>query len=79
MHVIFAIDAPPVLTEDVTAAADDEEAGALVHDEGGPRAVFVARVDAASQVTAREPVRLAVDPAGLHAFDPATGDSLLAE
>ena len=52
MHVIFAIDAPPVLTEDVTAAAEDEEAGALVHDEGGPRAAFVARVDAASAVTA---------------------------
>jgi len=67
-HVIFPIDAPPVDVGDVRAAAGDEDA-LLPAD----RALFTARVDPQTSARAGRPLRLAVDPARFHFFDPESG------
>jgi multiple sugar transport system ATP-binding protein len=72
-HVIFPVDAPPVRTEDVRVASDDEEA-LLVADQ----TLFTARVDARTSARAGAQSRLAVDPARFHFFDAATGASAAA-
>ena len=69
-HVIFPVDAPRVETEDLRPP-DEEEA--LIAGDG---AVFTARVDPRTEARQGGAVRLAVDPAGFHCFDPATGASL---
>jgi multiple sugar transport system ATP-binding protein len=68
-HVIFPLDAPRVDTEDVRRAVDDET---TLTDT----AVFNARVDARTAARPGASLRLAVDPAGFHWFDSATGASL---
>ena len=77
VHVLFGVDAPPVSSDAVRAAEEaDEEGGArLIHDEA-ERSTFTARVSAASTVKAGEPITLTVDHRAMHAFDPATGDSI---
>jgi multiple sugar transport system ATP-binding protein len=72
-HLIFAIDAPRVSADAVRAAADigaDDEGKLFATDQ---RAVFTAVVDAKPATTPGSEVELAVDTAGLHFFDPATG------
>ena len=70
VNVIFSIDAPPVQTEDVIAAATDEGGDLpLLAD----RCQFCARVDARTHCRPGETVRLSVDPSRFHFFDPATG------
>jgi multiple sugar transport system ATP-binding protein len=68
-HVIFSVDAPPVETEDVRETREDEDAALLLAD----RAVFTARANPATTAAPGGPLRLAVDPAGFHFFDPETG------
>ena len=76
-HVIFPVDAAPVETEDLRAVHDEGEAGAkLLADDA--RALFTARVDARTSARAGGTLRLAVNPAGFHFFDPETGVSLAA-
>ncbi len=72
-----AIDAPPVSSDAVRAAeeADEEGVARLIHDEA-ERSQFTARVSAASTVKAGEPITLTVNHQAMHAFDPATGDSI---
>src|SRR5207237_2360426 len=72
IHVIFSIDAPPVTTEDI-AAAEGTEGEESVAPLAAGTARFTARVDPRSRVRPKEPIRLTVDPASLHFFDPATG------
>jgi multiple sugar transport system ATP-binding protein len=67
-HVIFRIDAAPVETSEVREAAGDEEA--LIPED---RAMFTARVDPKTGARPGRPLRLAVDPARFHFFDPHTG------
>jgi multiple sugar transport system ATP-binding protein len=67
-HVIFQVDAPPVDVSEVREAAGDEEALILTD-----RALFTARVHPETTARVGEPLRLAVDPARFHFFDPATG------
>jgi multiple sugar transport system ATP-binding protein len=72
-HLIFAIDAPRVSADAVRAAADigaDDEGKLFATDQ---RAVFTAVVDAKPATTPGSEIELAVDTAGLHFFDPATG------
>jgi len=72
IHVIFAVDAPPVVTGVTEAALGEEEVTAL--DPGGAdRATFTASLDPRSGVRARRPLRLAVDPGAFHFFDPESG------
>jgi multiple sugar transport system ATP-binding protein len=68
LHALFAVDEPPVRTDDVREAADDDDS-LLVAD----RSLFTARVDVRSAARPGERLRLAVDPRQLHFFDPATG------
>jgi multiple sugar transport system ATP-binding protein len=74
VNLLFAVDAPPIETEETRAAADvptDEAAIPLVSD--GRRAVFCARVDPRTGARAGSTVRLSLDPSRFHYFDPRTG------
>jgi multiple sugar transport system ATP-binding protein len=70
-HVFFHVDAPRVSVEALKADGDD----ATILAE--TRALFNARVDPRTRARVGAPLRLAVDPARFHFFDPATGRSLL--
>jgi multiple sugar transport system ATP-binding protein len=71
-HVLFRVDAPRVESDEVRAREEREEELMLADD----RALFNARVDARTGARAGAPLRLAVDPAGFHFFDPETGANL---
>jgi multiple sugar transport system ATP-binding protein len=78
VNVIFAVDAPPVLTEDTMAAASDEgdhDNIPLIADTQS-RARFCARVDARTRCNPGDPIRLSVDPARFHYFDLETGEAV---
>ncbi len=66
-HVIFLADARPVTAEALETA--DETHGLLA----GTGALLTARVHAGTGIRAGERAALAVDPRGLHFFDPTTG------
>jgi multiple sugar transport system ATP-binding protein len=67
-HIIFQVDAPPIDVMEVREAAGDEDA--LLQTD---RVTFTARVDPQTAARPGRPLRLAVDPARFHFFDPATG------
>jgi len=67
-NVIFRVDAPPIDVSEVREAAGDDEV-LLPSDQ----AMFTARVEAQTSAQAGRKLRLAVDPARFHFFDPATG------
>jgi len=77
VHVIFPIEAPPVHTEDVKAVHDEDDEAKLIADDD--RSLFTAAVDPRSSARHGEKVRLSVNPARFHFFDPDTGLSLRAE
>jgi multiple sugar transport system ATP-binding protein len=66
-HAIFPVDAPPVRTDDVRRATDDD--ALLVPDQ----TFFNARIDARTRARIGAPLRLAVDAARFHFFDAETG------
>jgi multiple sugar transport system ATP-binding protein len=72
IHVIFAIDAPPVQHASITEARSDDG-----DDEAIPLAdnktLWTARVAARSEIRPSSAATLAVDTANLQFFDPATG------
>ena len=70
-HVFFGVDATRV----ATGADDDGDEAADIVSEGG--ALLNARVDPRTSARVGSPMRLALDPARFHFFDPATGSSLL--
>jgi multiple sugar transport system ATP-binding protein len=72
-HVIFEVDAPPVDVSEVREAAGDDEM-LVVSD----RAHFTARVDPQTSARVGAPLRLAVDPAKFHYFDPVSALRLAA-
>jgi multiple sugar transport system ATP-binding protein len=73
VNVIFRVDAPPVATEELRAATDEEGEEILLMAEETPAATFCARVDARTTATPGERIRLTLDPSRFHYFDPATG------
>jgi multiple sugar transport system ATP-binding protein len=73
-HVIFEVDAPRVETEQLRAAAEDDER--LV--SGSQTSLFNARVDPRTKARVGERLRLAVDPESLYFFGRSTGENLLA-
>ena len=78
VNVIFTVDAPPVVTDDtIKAASDAGEADdmSLIADEK-PRARFCARVDARTTAKPGQPIKLSIDPARFHFFDPETGAAI---
>jgi multiple sugar transport system ATP-binding protein len=74
VNVVFHVDSPAVRTEDTRAAADvdDDEDGSLIA-EAEDKALFTARVDARTKATPGDKIRLSVDPARFHFFEPSTG------
>src|SRR5262245_31448493 len=79
VNVLFAVDAPPVETDETLAANETEEDHsefALVDDR---RAVFCARVDPRTSCGPGSPVRLSADPRRFHFFDPQTGLAIVPE
>jgi multiple sugar transport system ATP-binding protein len=76
VHILFGVDAPPVVTSDTIAAVEDEavaEPGAF--GTGSSRSTFTARVDARVRVAAGERLALAVDTERFYFFDPGTGEA----
>jgi multiple sugar transport system ATP-binding protein len=71
-HVIFSVDAPPV---DVSGAREEADEDVML---GETRTHFTARVDPQTSARPGTRLRLAVDPARFHYFDPETGDRLAA-
>jgi multiple sugar transport system ATP-binding protein len=75
VNVLFRVDAPPVRTEETIAASEDvDDVIPLMADEN--QAVFCARVDARTEARPGRTVKLSVDPARFHYFDPGTGERL---
>jgi len=68
-HIFFQVDAPPITAEVLESASD----GALLPSN---QALFTARVDARCTARVGERLRLAVDPARFHFFDPDSGERL---
>jgi multiple sugar transport system ATP-binding protein len=80
VHLIFTVDAPPIVSEAAIAATEvdesEEAAIPLVGLEG--RSQFTARVDPRTRARPGEPITLSVDPARFHFFDPDTTESIAA-
>jgi multiple sugar transport system ATP-binding protein len=74
-HAIFPVDAAKVETEATKAVTEEKEDAALIADDN---AVFTARLDPRSAAAAGKRLRLTVNPANFHFFDPETGESLRA-
>ncbi len=72
VHAIFTVAAPRVTPEELRDEGDDRSLLA------GDAAVFTARVDARSSARPGGRLRLAVDAATFHFFDPRSGDRLAA-
>jgi multiple sugar transport system ATP-binding protein len=73
-HVLFTIDAPPVDVDAVRAATDEGDRATLLATDR--RALFTAEVAEGTSVRPGQKIRLAVDPARLHFFDPETSETL---
>jgi multiple sugar transport system ATP-binding protein len=71
-HVFFHVDAPRITPEAIEAEGEDD--ATLVAEEN---ALLNARVDPRTAARVGAPLRLSVDPARFHFFDPETGASLL--
>jgi multiple sugar transport system ATP-binding protein len=69
-HIFFQVDAPPITAEVLESASD----GSLLPSN---QALFTARVDPRCAARVGDRLRLAVDPARFHFFDPDTGDRLV--
>jgi multiple sugar transport system ATP-binding protein len=73
IHVIFAINAPPVQNKDTAALSADhgEEDSAIPLVDG--KSMWTARVSARSRVRPGDNIELGVDTSNLHFFDPESG------
>jgi len=77
VNVLFRVDAPPVAVDEIRAALDEPgEEDLLLLAEEEPRCVFCARVDARTTARPGSRLRLSLDPARFHYFDPDTGLAL---
>ena len=76
VNVLFAVDAPPVETDETLAASEQEGEGEIPLLAEERRAVFCARVDPRTSCGPGTPIRLSIDPRRFHFFDPHTGLAL---
>jgi multiple sugar transport system ATP-binding protein len=75
VNILFGVDAPPVITEEIQATQEDpDDEGVLLADS--VRCTFCARVDARSTCRQGDTVRLSLDPERFHFFDPSTGAAI---
>jgi multiple sugar transport system ATP-binding protein len=73
VHVIFTVDAPPVVTEHTIAAIDTEDGEFIPLVEAEGKTSFTARVDPRTRCRHGSTVRLSVDPGRFHFFERETG------
>jgi multiple sugar transport system ATP-binding protein len=73
-HAIFPVEAPPVDTDAVRAASDEGERGVLLATDR--RALFTAALPEGAPAVVGRPLRLALEPARFHFFDPESGARL---
>jgi multiple sugar transport system ATP-binding protein len=78
-NVLFGVAAPPVDSDAVRAAADVDAPDAEVLLTGDARSTFTARVAPATSARPGARVKLSVDNAAFHYFDPESGDAIRAE
>ena len=76
MLVHFETDVPPILTEDMRAAVDDEDAFERLQATQESGQVFVAKFDPANPPKVGEKVGMGFDVDRLHFFDPTSGHAL---
>jgi multiple sugar transport system ATP-binding protein len=76
VHVIFRVDAPPVVSEDAAAALEEEAMVVLDGEAAAAAAAFTASLDPRSKAAVGRPLRLVIDPAACHFFDPDTGRAI---
>ena len=72
--IFFPIDAAPVETDEIVSIREGDEEGLFAEQA---RALFTARLPSGTRRLVGKKIRLALDPARCHFFDPDTGDSLL--
>ena len=70
-HIFFPVDAAP--------AGDAKAAAGQAEPLAGEGTLFTARVEPSTTTRVGDRLRLAVDPARFHFFDPETGRSLVGE
>jgi multiple sugar transport system ATP-binding protein len=76
----FAVDVPPVLTEDTREVAADSDALDLLESEAAEnKSRFIARVSARTRAQEQARVELFVDTRTLHFFDAETGEGIYAD
>jgi multiple sugar transport system ATP-binding protein len=76
VYLHFAVDAPPVKSEELREIVGDEALEAAdeqTHHHGSP---FIARVERGTAAREGERAQLYVDTSRLHFFDAETGESL---
>jgi multiple sugar transport system ATP-binding protein len=76
VYIHFAVDAPPVKSDELREIIGDEALEAAdeqTHHRGSP---FIARVERGTAVREGEQTTLSVDTSRLHFFEPETGESL---
>jgi len=77
VYLHFSVDAPPVLSDDVREAVEEDEALKAIEEQAERRGhAFVARVDRESRAREGEGMRLVVDTRRLHFFDLETGSAI---
>jgi multiple sugar transport system ATP-binding protein len=67
--LIFTVDAPPVVTDQLRTIEDDRVLG-------NNKAIFTARVDPQTEARVGQSVRLAINPSRLYFFHPASGERI---
>jgi multiple sugar transport system ATP-binding protein len=75
VHVIFEVNTPPVEAEELRAAVNEEDRSLLADSR---TSLFNARINPRTRAKVGKQLKLAVQPAGFHFFDLATGENLLA-
>ena len=75
IQVVFTVAAPPVQSEAARAAFGDSDEGRLVYDKGAATSV-IATIREGSRASAGQRLRLTVDAAALHLFDPESGRAI---
>ena len=73
IHVIFAIDAPPVEHKDLADLVPEQEEEGSASSLFDGKSLWTARVNARSPVRVGDRIELGVDTRNLHFFDPDSG------
>jgi multiple sugar transport system ATP-binding protein len=76
VYVHFVLDAEPVVTDEIreiAADVSDEALGELERRAAQRTTTFVARLEPRSRAREGDGIELAINPRGLHFFDPETG------